>query len=236
MGSSPTNLDPIIIHLIQGPQILDVGCGFGRWGYFCTTNYWETHNPMPPPTKPVIVGCDGYLPNVEMSQRSGVYSNVLHVNFPPLPFDNLSFDTVLILDVLEHIQEEKALKLIGEAKRIARQSIIISTPNFPNFRKPHMTITGFNDMEAHISYWSRRRLRQLGFRLYGAGWRPAGRYWRGLLRITNLLSFYDEAIRQSLMSLSRFAPFFAENIVGIWDKNKFMDAGKKSFKSCFNQS
>jgi len=218
MGSSPTHLDPIIIHLIQGPQILDVGCGFGRWGYLCTTNYWETHKPMAPPTKPVIVGCDGYLPNVEMSERSGVYSDVLHVKFPPLPFDNLSFDTVLILDVLEHIQEEKALKLIGEAKRIARHRIIISTPNFPNFRTPHMTITGFNDMEAHISYWSRRRLRQLGFRLYGAGWRPGGRYWRSMLRRTYLLSFYGEVIRPTLTSLSRYTPFFSENVIGVWEK------------------
>jgi SAM-dependent methyltransferase len=217
VGGSPTYLDPIVIALIQGPRILDVGCGFGKWGYLCTTNYWETHNPMPPPTKPVIIGCDGYLPNVEISKRNGVYSNVLRVNFPPLPFDNLSFDTVLILDVLEHIQEEKALKLIEEAKRIARYRVIISTPNFPNFRKPHMTITGFNDLEAHISFWSRRRLRQLGFTLYGGGWRPGSRYWRGFLRRLGILKFYDKKLRLGLSSLSLWLPYFAENVVGVWD-------------------
>jgi SAM-dependent methyltransferase len=218
MGSSPVFLDPIVIPLIRGPRILDVGCGFGRWGYLCTTNYWETHNPMPPPTKPIIVGCDGYLPNVEMSKCNRAYSDVLHVIFPPLPFDNLSFDTVLMMDVLEHLQGEKALKLIEEAKRVARNRVIISTPNSPSFREPHTTITGFNDLEAHISYWSRRRLRKLGFTLYGAGWRPGGRYWRGMLRRTYLLSFYDEIIRPTLMSLSRHLPFFSENVLGVWEK------------------
>ena len=217
MGGSPTHLDPIVIPLIQGPHILDVGCGFGKWGYLCTTNYWETYNPMPPSTKPIIVGCDGYLPNVEMSNRNGVYSDVLHVNFPPLPFDNFSFDTVLIMDVLEHIQEKKALNLIEEAKRIARLRVIISTPNFKNLRGPHPTITGYNDLEAHLSHWNRLRMRQLGFTLYGSGWRPGSRNWRSFLRRLGVLKFYDTRLRPSLSGVSFLFPCFAENVVGVWN-------------------
>ena len=49
MGGSPANLDPVVIPLVEGPRILDVGCGFGKWGHLCLTNYWETHNYVPGP-------------------------------------------------------------------------------------------------------------------------------------------------------------------------------------------
>lgn len=217
MGGSPVYLDPIVIPLIQGPRILDVGCGFGKWGNLCLTNYWETHSANEGGS-PQIVGIDAYLPNVNMAKNNGCYTQVLHAIFPPLPFDKQTFDTVLMIEVVEHLQEEKAIELIKEAKRVAKYRVIISTPNFPNFREPHITITGLNDIEAHISFWSRRCLRQLGFRLYGAGWRSGGRYWRGMLRRTYLLSFYDEVVRTTLMSLSRYTPIFSENVIGVCDK------------------
>jgi hypothetical protein len=79
-------------------------------------------------------------------------------------------------------------------------------------------MTGWNELEAHKSFWPRDQLRGLGFKIYGAGWHPGGRYWRALLRKTNLLSLYDENIRPSIISLSLHLPIFSENIVGVWEK------------------
>lgn len=217
MGSSPCVLDSVVIPLVLGPKILDVGCGFGRWGALLTTNYWETHLTKPD-ARPSITGCDGHLPNVDLARQSGFYKEVLHITFPPLPFSSDSFDTVLLMDVVEHLDEKNGGKLIDEAKRIAARRVVLSTPNWPAFRGGHATISGWNDLEAHLSYWSRCSLRRLGFRLYGAGWRPGGRYWRGLLRRAHLLSLYDTAVRPSIMSSSRCFPFLAENVVGLWGK------------------
>jgi hypothetical protein len=49
-----------------------------------------------------VVGCDGHLPSVEMARKPGDYSEVLHLRFPPLPFEDRSFDKVLIMEIVEH--------------------------------------------------------------------------------------------------------------------------------------
>jgi SAM-dependent methyltransferase len=223
MGSSPVFLDPVVIPLIEGPRILDVGCGFGKWGYLCMTNYWETHAPEAG-TSPQIVGIDGYAPNVQMARSKGCYNNVLDAIFPPLPFENGSFDSVLLIELIEHLEETNAVELIEEAKRVACNRVIISTPNFPDFRPGHETLTGFNELEAHTSYWNRRRLRQLGFTLYGVGLKPGSRYWRGILRRLGILGLYDKRFRPCLSSLSLQFPCIAENIIGVW-KNENCDQG-----------
>lgn len=219
MGSSPSILDAVVIPFVKGSRILDVGCGFGRWGALLTTNYWETCSDVRN-NRPEIVGCDGFLPNVEMAQRTGFYKEVKHILFPPLSFCNNSFNTVLLIEVIEHLNYQNGNELIEEAKRIASERVILSTPNWNAIRGAYSTITGWNDLEAHHSYWPRQLLHRLGFKLYGAGWKTGGRYWRGLLMKMNLLSAYDVLIRPNLISLSRHFPMFAENVVGVWEKRK----------------
>ena len=218
MGSSPSYLDPVIIPLIMGSHILDVGCGFGRWGCLCVANCWETPGYKEKAKKPEIVGCDGHFPNVVMARQSGFYKEVHHILFPPLPFEDDCFDTVLLIDVIEHLELSQGKALIEAAKRVTADRLILSTPNFPSFREGHSTISGWNKYEAHCSYWPRSLLRSLGFRLYGAGWSPGGRYWSWLLRKLRLTHFYDSVARLSLMSLSRYMPFFSETVVGLWEK------------------
>lgn len=217
MGGSSVSLDAVVIPLVEGPRILDVGCGFGRWGYLCMTNYWETHSPVPA-GRPETVGIDGYLPNVEMAGANGCYRECIHASFPPLPFEDSSFDTVLMVELIEHLQDDRGLELIAEAKRVARRRVVISTPNFPDFRLAHPTITGLNELDGHLSYWSRSRLRKLGFQIYGTGWIRGSRYLRGGLRRVGLLSWFDGRLRPALSSLSLAMPVAAENTVGLWTK------------------
>jgi SAM-dependent methyltransferase len=217
MSSSPICLDSLVIPLVQGPKILDVGCGFGRWGYLCTTNYWETRDPEAGRI-PEIVGIDGFLPNLRMIKNNGCYAQVIHSLVPPLPFKADAFDTVIVVEVIEHIPKAMGAELIAEAKRVARHRVIISTPNYPAFRPGLNTMTGFNELEAHVSYWSRRQLRQLGFSLYGAGWNPNVRYWPSVVQRLRTLRLYSSWLQIGLGSLGFWFPFLAENVVGVWNR------------------
>ncbi|MBF0310518.1 MAG: class I SAM-dependent methyltransferase [Magnetococcales bacterium] len=218
MGGSPVFLDPLIIPLIEGPAILDLGCGFGKWGALCTTNYWETVAPVPQ-GRPRITGCDAFQPNVDHAMGSGFYEAVRQALFPPLPFEEASFDTVLLVEVIEHLEEAPGRELLEEAKRVARKRVVLSTPNYSALRPGHSTMTGYNDHEAHLSYWTREMLRAMGFRLYGAGGHPGGRIWRGGLHRLGLLPWYDRVGRQLLSGPSHFFPALSDNVVGVWQRS-----------------
>jgi len=56
--------------------------------------------------------------------------DVEHFDFSDgkLPYENDSFDYVIMLDVLEHLYDPA--KLLNEAKRVTKKFVILSVPNF----------------------------------------------------------------------------------------------------------
>jgi hypothetical protein len=128
----------------------------------------------------------------------------------------MSFDTVLMIEIIEHLPESDAVELIAEAKRVARKRVVLSTPNYPDFRGGHDDITGWNDLDAHLSYLSQSRLRQLGFKISGAGLKSRNRYVRGALRRIGLLPWFDARFRPAFGCLGSFIPFTAQNTVAVW--------------------
>lgn len=73
-------------------------------------------------------------------------------------FPDKSFDSVLLLDVLEHMTRESGFKVLEEAKRLARISVHVFTPQ--GFMPQHVGPTdddgwGFigNELQTHVSGW-----------------------------------------------------------------------------------
>ena len=48
MSSSPSYLDPVVLHLLAGESVLDVGCGYARWCHLIQTSSWEAGLATPP--------------------------------------------------------------------------------------------------------------------------------------------------------------------------------------------
>ncbi len=107
-------------------KILDVGCGTGE-----TLMYLHTLFP-----KAELFGIDTSSDAVSYSHKRG-QKNVVIGNAISLPYSPNTFDTVLFLDVLEHIKDEK--KALLEARRVLKPTgtILITSPALPFLWSDH---------------------------------------------------------------------------------------------------
>lgn len=105
------------IDMIEGGQkVLDVACGDGllmsalkKKGAFAS-------------------GVDISDEAVRKCKEKGLDVSVIDIATEKLPFQDSVFDTVTMLDVLEHIYAPEVL--LKEAVRVSKKDIIISVPNF----------------------------------------------------------------------------------------------------------
>ena len=83
---------------------------------------------------------------------------VLDLNTTPLPFKDNSYDTVLALDLIEHLDKDKGEALLVDLKRIASKRILLLTPlwwddNSHNIINPTSSYFG-NEYDRHKSLWT----------------------------------------------------------------------------------
>ena len=117
-GRSHDVLDDYGTHL-QG-RILDVGAG-DQATFFRGTfgNNYES----------LDIG-DGYK-IVTRNERDAI-SHVYNLEGRPLPFEDKSFDCVMCMDTLEHVDDPHLL--LGELLRVSSKHVIVSLPNnWPSF-------------------------------------------------------------------------------------------------------
>ena len=79
--------------------------------------------------RPGSVGVDYDRERVEFGREkySDMKFYVIDVRYG-LPFSDRSFDTLLLLEVLEHMELEEAKEVLREAERMARQKVLITLP------------------------------------------------------------------------------------------------------------
>lgn len=102
----------ILKTFIKGKKILDVGCGLGVYVDYLTGQGIEA------------VGVD-FVPEFIEEARKNQQGTFQVASADKLPFRKDSFDTVLLFDILEHGDD---LKILLEAKRVARQRLIVVVP------------------------------------------------------------------------------------------------------------
>jgi SAM-dependent methyltransferase len=93
-----------------GRSVLDVGCGDGRWVGALLHYQYEIYG--------IDAAARPYGPEVAQ--------HIFKADACHLPFKDQSFDTVLMINVLEHLDDDAALR---EAYRICRKNIIFSVPH-----------------------------------------------------------------------------------------------------------
>lgn len=100
----------------KGQKVLDIACGDGLLMSALKK-------------KGVLVsGVDISEEGVKKCREKGLDVSVVDIATERLPFEDDTFDTVIMLDVLEHLYAPE--ELLREATRVSKKHIIISVPNF----------------------------------------------------------------------------------------------------------
>ena len=92
--------------------MLDLGCGFGAYSGALIKEGLR------------CFGCDI---NLEYLRKAGATGLPVAKVDSTLPFSDKAFDTVLVLEVLEHVADIE--KILSEAFRVARKKVLITVPN-----------------------------------------------------------------------------------------------------------
>ena len=139
----------------KGESILDVGCGTGisMRAILKRKRFYAT-------------GADIYRPNLEDGKAHGHFDECIQCDVRLLPFKKKSFDIVLALEVIEHLEKDEALCLLKEMEAIARKQIILSTPVGICPQKP---LEGESPYEEHRSYWNPVHFKGRGYTVRGCG-------------------------------------------------------------------
>jgi len=152
------SIDNVVLSLIlsRHGRLLDVGCGYGWFGYKLRVEY-RFNEP--------IIGFDIYKPYIEQIKHIKVYEDFIVGDARYLPFRNGAFDIVLAAEIIEHLDKRDGLKLIRECERVSRELTILTTPRgfYPQ------NSYGKNPFEIHRSGWTEKDFCELGFTWMFAG-------------------------------------------------------------------
>lgn len=107
------------IQLVEGPRVLDIGCGDGLFLRMVKEKGLNGS------------GVDFSEEGVKKCKEKGLDARVTDPTQGKLPFGDGEFDSVTLLDILEHLYVPE--DLLHEAARLSKKNIIISVPNFSSF-------------------------------------------------------------------------------------------------------
>jgi SAM-dependent methyltransferase len=145
------------IRQINPTSILDVGCGFGRWGYLCREflDVWNKRA-YPESWQINIEGIEIYPKNITAAHNY-VY-NKIHIGDAKNVIDTLgSYDLIIFGDVLEHFAKQDGELLLQKAISRAKKGVLIHIPLGPNWEQ---AARDGNPFEIHLASWTVKDLRR----------------------------------------------------------------------------
>jgi len=152
--------------ITKNDTVLDLGCGIMQ----ATTDvieYRKTRNPF----KDLrvikfksLLGCDMWRSYLDVAKK---HFPVIQISMNELDrFVDESFDVVMCLDVLEHLELQEAINAIEHMKRIARKKVIIYTPSSFKTNEEHVENVwdlGENRFQKHKCFLEPKLLQKLWF-------------------------------------------------------------------------
>jgi hypothetical protein len=133
-------------------SILDVACGLSLKSQYLKAD--------------VRVGVDIYRPYLAKIDAKVPFTTVVHdVRRLDEVFLEKSFDLVLMLDIIEHLEKDESLALLETAARLAKVAVIIETPE--GFVPQNIDIWGHggDEWQTHRCGWEKAELEAMGYQV-----------------------------------------------------------------------
>jgi len=155
-----TSLNTVWRHLdTKGKTLLDVGCGKGEPAKFLNCK-----------GKLFTIGFDAFKPYLKECRKDKIHSSYVQGDVRHLPFTDRSFDIVICLEVLEHMEKGDGEKLLKELERMAVKQIILSTP----VGKYQQGVFDGNPHQEHKYIWNLAEMQEKDYQVKGVGLRNLG--------------------------------------------------------------
>lgn len=139
-----------LFNSVSPDSVLEVGCGEGHLSQHLLNNSVRRPSSLRACDLSIDQVAEGLDPMIQFEVAS-IYE---------LPYEDNSYDLVVCCEVLEHLEEPS--KGLSELCRVAKQSVLISTPWEPVWRMLNMArgkyLSDFGNTPGHIQNFSRSEL------------------------------------------------------------------------------
>lgn len=187
---------------ISPRSVLDVGCGFGLWGFLCR-EYLDVWNGriLPDQWEVKIDGIELFEPYIQAHQRA-IYSEIRICDIRDAVESLPEYDLIIAGDVIEHLEKSDAEFVLDNLYEKARKALLVNIPLQGNWEHPEAY---GNPGELHRSQWTEEDFVQFtseghvldfGFGHYGVFWcrkdRPLEERLNGLCQAARLRESRDD--------------------------------------------
>ena len=196
----------------QNPSsILDVGLGFGMWGFLCRTYLDVFPGRVQPEAWQVrIDGIEFWAPYIQAHQRC-LYDKIIIGDVRELAAQIDQYDLIIAGDVIEHLEKDDGEIVLDALYGKARQALLINLPLGPGWDHPeqhgnpqelHRSVWEVEDLEA---YPSMTQIFRLPTADYGVFWCP-----KDCPRESRFVGLFSMAVKRQEQGNVRMARLYAE--------------------------
>ena len=154
-SSTQKTLTDAITEIMKIPEpknILDIGMGFGKWGFLCREYLEGWRSRVEPHTWKIIIdSIEIWEPFTKLPWNKIMYNNI-YLGDAHGVIDKLEdYDLIIASDVIEHLEKEKATKLLESCIKKAKTMFMLNIPLGKGWL--NNVIVDGNIYNKHLSSW-----------------------------------------------------------------------------------
>jgi len=151
--ANPSNIVWVVeqVRKINPKRILDVGVGFGKWGYLCRDYLEATRMRMTPKEWKVVIDgvepCERYINSLQELIYNKIYNKTIEEYLP----EAFGYDLIIANDVIEHMDKKVAWCVLNTL--IKQNTWVIVTVPLDDQLVENDDIVSDYPYERHRSIW-----------------------------------------------------------------------------------